>query len=114
MHADIARIYDPIPQEAYRILVDRLWPRGFKKTTTKVNTWLKEVAPSDELRSCYQHDDSKAEEFTRRYRAELDDSHAAVEQLRELITAHAPAVLVYAAKAPVNNATVLRDYLAES
>jgi len=110
MDIDIARVYDPVPGGTYRILVDRIWPRGIKKTSTKVDAWVKDVAPSPELRKWYNHDPARSEEFARRYRAELE-ANPRVGELRDLIAEHPNAVLVYAAKSPVSNASVLRDYL---
>ncbi len=112
MDIDIARIYEPIPGGTYRILVDGMWPRGIKKASTKVDTWIKSVAPSSELRKWYGHEDSKAEEFAKRYRSELDDNPDGVKELREAIAAHPNAILVYAAKSSTTNASVLQDYLA--
>ncbi|MCP2337662.1 DUF488 domain-containing protein [Actinomadura rupiterrae] len=81
------RAYDA-PEEAdgARVLVDRLWPRGLSKERADLTEWDKQVAPSDELRKWYGHDPARKDEFTRRYRAELDDPERAeiVDHLREL------------------------------
>lgn len=82
-----ARVYDEVSDEdGTRILVDRVWPRGIRKDDPRVGHWLKEVAPSTELRKWYGHDPEKKTEFAERYRAELkqDPAAGALEELREL------------------------------
>ena len=107
------RVYDdPAPQDGYRVLVDRLWPRGVSRERAAVGTWLKEVAPSTELRTWWDHDPARLKEFTDRYRTELDANPALAELLR-LLHDHPVVTLVYSAKDPhLNQAEVLRDYLA--
>src|SRR5690606_39852600 len=69
----LRRVYDePAADEGTRILVERLWPRGLKKEDVAADLWLKDIAPSAELRKWYAHDVSKWKEFSRRYRAELE------------------------------------------
>jgi uncharacterized protein YeaO (DUF488 family) len=81
----VARVYDdPSPDEGRRILVDRIWPRGFRKDDPRVGTWFKDVAPSKELRGWYNHRPERFDEFAARYRKELQGSEALVE-LRKLI-----------------------------
>lgn len=99
-HVRVARVYDdPGPHDGTRVLVDRLWPRGLSKEKAQVDEWLKEVAPSNELRKWYGHDPDKHEEFERRYVDELaDDEHAAaVDRLRELVD-DGPVTLLTATK----------------
>ena len=80
----VARVYDdPSPDDGRRILVDRLWPRGFRKDDPRVGTWLKDVAPSKELREWYNHQPERFDEFAARYRAELQGSEA-LDELRKL------------------------------
>jgi uncharacterized protein YeaO (DUF488 family) len=80
----VARVYDdPSPDEGRRILVDRLWPRGFRKDDPRVGTWLKDVAPSNELRGWYNHQRERFDEFAARYRKELQGSEA-LDELRKL------------------------------
>ena len=107
------RVYDdPAPEDGYRVLVDRLWPRGVSHERAAVGTWLKEVAPSTELRTWWDHDPARLDEFTARYRAELD-ANPAVDELRGILHHHPVVTLVYAARDPhLNQAEVLRDYLA--
>ncbi|HYB93183.1 MAG TPA: DUF488 family protein, partial [archaeon] len=70
----IKRIYEkPEREDGYRILVDRLWPRGLSKDKAKIDLWMKEIAPSDETRKWFSHDPRKWEEFKKRYKNELKD-----------------------------------------
>jgi uncharacterized protein YeaO (DUF488 family) len=80
----VARVYDdPGPDDGRRVLVDRLWPRGFRKDDLRVGTWLKAVAPSKELREWYSHQPERFDEFAARYREELHGSQA-LDELRTL------------------------------
>jgi len=75
----LKRIYDPpVPGDGYRVLVDRLWPRGLSHERARIDEWVKEVAPSTQLRAWYGHDPERFEEFQRRYRAELATGEPAV------------------------------------
>jgi uncharacterized protein YeaO (DUF488 family) len=83
----IGRIYDPASEEdGHRVLVDRLWPRGMRKSKAEIDEWCKEVAPSTELRKWYSHDPQRYAEFRRRYRLELETGEQALtlRHLREL------------------------------
>jgi len=106
------RVYSPAdPADGFRVLVDRLWPRGETKDAAHVDLWLKEVAPSAQLRKWWNHDPDLLEEFTARYRRELD-TNAAVAELRSVIAEHPVTTLLYGAKDPhLNQAEVLRAYL---
>lgn len=112
MHVHIKRIYDtPAPIDGLRVLVDRLWPRGLSKEDAAIDIWAKEIAPSNELRKWFGHDDAKCKEFTRRYQAELAERSVDVQKL---ITAAdgQTMTLVYAAKnTECNNAIVLQSCL---
>lgn len=110
----IKRIYLAAePSDGYRVLVDRLWPRGISKVKASLGLWLKEVGPSTELRRWFGHDPEKFDEFARRYRAELD-VNPAVDQLRKILTDYDAVTLLYGAKDPQHNqAVVLRDYLSK-
>jgi uncharacterized protein YeaO (DUF488 family) len=80
----LARVYeDPSPDDGQRILVDRLWPRGFRKDDPRVGTWFKDVAPSKELREWYNHQPERFDAFAARYREELQGSEA-LDELRKL------------------------------
>jgi uncharacterized protein YeaO (DUF488 family) len=108
----IKRAYEPpSPDDGTRILVDRLWPRGVKKAKAGISQWMKEIAPSNELRKWFGHDPGRWEEFRRRYRAELTGKRELVSRLREL-SREGPLTLVYSAHdAAHNQAVVLRELL---
>ena len=108
----IKRIYqEPDPADGRRILVDRLWPRGITKERARVDWWLKEIAPSDELRRWFGHDPSRWQEFGVRYRKELMAQSALLEELRAL-AARENITLLYAAKDQEhNNAVLLKELL---
>jgi uncharacterized protein YeaO (DUF488 family) len=109
----IRRVYDPPERgDGARVLVDRLWPRGLSKDKAGLAAWLKDIAPSAELRAWFGHDPERFAEFSRRYRAELAGNEAAVDELRSLI-AKGPVTLLYGAHDEAhNNAVVLADWLA--
>ncbi len=108
----LKRAYDPPePDDGVRVLVERLWPRGVKKETLALDEWLKDIAPSPELRKWYGHEVEKWEEFRRRYEAELDQHPGELAHLRELVAA-GPVTFVYAARDEQHNsARVLKEYL---
>lgn len=111
----IKRIYDePVPEDGYRILVDRLWPRGMRKERAALDMWMKDIALSSELRRWFGHDPERFDDFARRYRSELDVNKTAVEELARLLLEQRTVTLLYAAKSPIyNHAVVLRDYMRE-
>jgi len=105
----VKRVYDPIEKDdGVRILVDRLWPRGIKKD--KIDIWLKDIAPSNELRKWYNHDPNKWEEFKRRYFDELD-KNSKINELLQLIRKNENITLLYASESPYNNAIALKEYI---
>jgi len=106
----LKRAYDPpAPEDGARVLVERLWPRGVSKERAAVDFWVKEAAPSPELRRWYGHDPLKWPEFRRRYREELRARVAELEQLRTLART-GTVTFVYAARdTERNSAAVLRD-----
>jgi uncharacterized protein YeaO (DUF488 family) len=110
----LKRVYDePDPGDGTRVLVERLWPRGLSKERAHVDIWLKEIAPSRELRTWYGHDPDKFAEFRRRYETELakPTGQVALARLRELAK-QGTVTLVFAARdTQLSNATVLRDLL---
>ncbi len=111
MQVRLKRVYEPPSSEdGFRILVDRLWPRGLSKEQARIDHWLREIAPSDELRRWFGHDPQRWEEFRQRYFAELDEIR---ELLRTIRTQSSPVVtLLFAAKdTERNNAVALTDYL---
>ncbi len=105
------RIYeDPSVSDGYRVLVDRLWPRGVSKEKADLGQWLKEVAPSTKLRKWYGHEGERFPEFKRRYEEELADNPA-FDTLLALAREHKTLTLLYAAKSPKNEAAVLEEVL---
>lgn len=113
MSVHIKRIYEPFsPNDGYRVLVDRLWPRGIKKEAANIEEWLKEVAPSQKLRKWFNHDPGKWKAFIEKYTAESQGS-AAFYHLKELARQHKTITLVYSAKDEQHNqAVVLQQLLA--
>ena len=95
----VSRVYDTDPGDGERVLVDRLWPRGFRKGDPRIDRWLREVAPSTELRKWYAHQPERFDEFSARYAAELQtpDGAAALTELRDVVKA-GPVTLVTAAR----------------
>jgi uncharacterized protein YeaO (DUF488 family) len=112
MKLRLKRAYEaPQADDGFRILVDRLWPRGISQTSAGIDLWLKEIAPSDALRKWFAHDPAKWAEFRDRYFRELDDNPDAVKQLMAPVHQGA-ATLVYGAKDQEhNNAVALKEYL---
>jgi len=108
----LKRIYEqPSGQDGFRVLVDKLWPRGLRKNEVRLDLWLKEIAPSDELRKWFSHDPEKWEEFRKRYLEELELKEEYVQKLVEKAK-EADLTLLYAAKnEDFNNAAVLKGYL---
>ena len=95
----LKRIYVPAePTDGYRVLVDRIWPRGVSKEKAGIDLWMKEIAPSDQLRKWFAHDTKRWIEFQRRYREELRAKAALTEQLRELEKTHRTVTLIYSAR----------------
>lgn len=113
MMIKIKRAYQlPEDEDGYRILVDRLWPRGVSKEKVKLDLWLKEVAPSDDLRKWFSHDPGKWSEFQERYWEELKDKKNLLSKIKDLEKEKGTITLVYAAKDEEHNdAVVLRDKL---
>ena len=108
----VKRIYDDRSEDdGFRVLVDRLWPRGISKERAALALWLKEVAPSTALREWFHHEKPPFAEFARQYDAELDDNEA-VGELRAIVAAHPAVTLLVGVKdVEENHATVLRDHL---
>ena len=108
----IKRAYEaPSGADGTRILVDRLWPRGLKKTDAAISQWMKEIAPSAALRKWFGHDPKRWEEFRRRYEGELEAKVELLGELKELAK-NGPVTLVYSAHDEAHNqAIVLRDAL---
>jgi uncharacterized protein YeaO (DUF488 family) len=110
----IKRTYDaPERSDGRRILVERLWPRGMKKEAVAADAWMKEVAPSTQLRKWFDHRVERWEEFWQRYRAELDANPAAWQPIAEAAKAGSLTLLYSAHDKEHNGAVVLRDYLGD-
>jgi uncharacterized protein YeaO (DUF488 family) len=109
----IKRVYEPAAAgDGVRVLVDRLWPRGLKRDTARIDQWLKAVAPSEELRRWFNHDPERWVEFRKRYRAELARNRQSLTPLRDMLKGRKPVTLLFAARdAAHNNAVVLQAYL---
>ncbi|TAN08726.1 MAG: DUF488 family protein [Rhodanobacteraceae bacterium] len=109
------RANEPLTEaDGARILIDRLWPRGQSKDKLQLTAWVKDIAPSTELRKWFNHDPPKFAEFRARYRAELDANPGAVAELQRLLKEHPNATLLYMAHDTEHcNAVVLSEYLRE-
>ena len=109
----INRVYDPSARsDGRRFLVERLWPRGMKKEELKFDAWLKEAAPSTELRQWFSHDPAKWKEFQRRYRAELKAHPEAWQPIIEASSKGAVTLLFSSHDAEHNNVVALKGFLA--
>jgi uncharacterized protein YeaO (DUF488 family) len=108
----IKRVYEARGDaDGFRILVDRLWPRGVRKDEAEVDLWLREIAPSDELRKWFGHDPTKWLEFRRRYFAELEAKADLVAQVRDRARTGVVTLLFGAKDEEHNQAAALRDYV---
>ncbi|GBD34155.1 hypothetical protein HRbin34_00478 [bacterium HR34] len=107
----LKRIYNkPERDDGFRILVDRLWPRGVSKQKAKVDLWLKDIAPSDELRKWFGHKKERWQEFKKKYKQELKEKKDLINQIKELEKKHKTITLLFSAKdTKYNNAVVLKE-----
>ncbi len=112
MDIQIKRIYEAASDgDGFRALVDRLWPRGIRKDEINIDAWMKEIAPSAELRKWFAHDPARWTEFQQKYRRELDEHAGALAPLIDACS-RGRVTLLYAAKDEAHNdAVALRDYL---
>lgn len=116
MPVRVKRIYDPVERDdGYRVLVDRLWPRGLSRSQVRVDAWLKDLAPSDALRQWFRHDPQRWEEFQRRYAEELrsPDKQPALRILAEKART-ATITLLYAARDREHNNAIALQRIVES
>ena len=112
MNLKLKRVYEPSDKnDGTRILIDRLWPRGMTKAKAGVDIWLKELAPSAELRKWFGHDPDKWTEFKKRYRAELEENDEQLARLREEIKKGAVTLLYGAKDEEHNDAVALAEFL---
>lgn len=109
----IKRIYDePSPHDGFRVLVDRLWPRGISKEKADLDLWAKEIAPSTELRIWFNHDPEKFKDFEHQYIKELKSNNQAFNNFVKELSNHKTITLLYAAHdQKINQAFVLQKYL---
>lgn len=109
----IKRAYEkPSTDDGYRILVDRLWPRGVTKNKSSIDLWLKEISPSNELRKWFSHDLEKWNEFKKRYHVELKNEKKLLQKIKDIEKENIIVTLVYASKDDKhNNAVFLLDEL---
>jgi uncharacterized protein YeaO (DUF488 family) len=112
MGMKLKRIYEGYsPSDGYRILVERLWPRGISREDAHIDLWMKEVAPSTELRKWFNHEDAKWDEFQERYKEELSGS-CHFQDLRKIVSSHENITLIFSSKSENhNNAVVLYNML---
>ncbi len=115
MGVRVKRVYEPpAAADGFRVLVDRLWPRGLRKERAQLSLWLREAAPSDELRRWFHANPERWDEFRDRYRQELMAAPERLAPLQEQLNAGETVTLLYASREQVrNNATVLAELLAE-
>ncbi len=112
MSLAVKRVYDPpSPKDGYRVLVDRLWPRGLKKADAALDLWVKEVGPSRELREWFGHEPTRWEGFRHRYAGELDTVPESWHALAEKARRHPVTLLFGARDEEHNNAVALKAYL---
>jgi uncharacterized protein YeaO (DUF488 family) len=111
----IKRIYEPPEKEdGFRVLVDRLWPRGVSKDKARVDLWLKEIAPSDQLRKWFSHDPEKWGDFKKKYREELKTKEELLEEIKQIEKEKGIITLLYSAKdEKYNQAVALNEVLQE-
>jgi len=108
----IKRAYDKVaPDDGERILVDRLWPRGIKKDEAKIDEWIKEIAPSNELRKWFAHDPSKWKEFKKRYLDELKNQSNIIARLKSRAKNGNITLIFSARDTQHNNAAVLSEVI---
>jgi len=112
----IKRAYQPSSKDdGFRILIDRIWPRGVSKERANLDLWMKEIAPSDDLRKWFSHDPKKWNEFENRYKHELKDKKELINKIKEIEKDKEKVTLIYSAKDEKhNNAIVLENMLKKS
>ena len=109
----VKRVYEkPAKEDGWRVLVDRLWPRGMKKEAAHLDVWMKDVAPSDALRKWFGHKPEKWSKFQKKYRGELTKKKELVAELKKMAKEHGTLTLLFGAKDEEHNeAVVLADTL---
>lgn len=115
MDIKIKRIYeDPAKSDGVRILVDRIWPRGISKEKAHLDDWMKEIAPSTELRKWFDHQDERFEEFSVKYKKELQDKSDLIQELLDKAKSKRLTLLYGAKNEKHNQAVVLKEFLEEN
>ncbi len=104
----VKRVYEkPAKEDGFRVLVDRLWPRGLTKERVKADLWMKEIAPSDALRKWFGHDPEKWEEFVKRYNSEMAKKEELLAEIKRLEKEHGKVTLLYGRNDEKRNQAVL-------
>lgn len=112
MKIKLKRVYEnPSKDDGTRLLIDRLWPRGIKKENLKIDAWLKQVAPSTDLRKWYSHDLEKWPEFKKKYAAELKEHPEVLKPIKEALKKGTVTLLFSSKEVAHNHATFLKEYL---
>ncbi len=112
MDIQTKRIYEKAAnRDGTRVLVDRVWPRGVSKEEAKLDEWMKEIAPSSNLRKWFDHKEERFEEFSEKYKSELKEKSELTQKLREMAKEKRLTLLYGAKDEKHNQATVLRDFL---
>ena len=112
LNMSIKRVYEkPSPDDGYRVLVDRLWPRGLTREKAQIDEWLKEAAPSHELRRWYGHDAEKWPDFKKRYSEELGRNDDLIDAFREKVLGRKITLLYSSKEERYNNAQAFMEYL---
>lgn len=115
MTLHLKRVYDaPSAQDGYRVLVDRLWPRGLSKNVARVDLWARDVAPSNELRKWSDHEPRRWLQFRKRYGAEIEDKETLLKSLRDLAKSGRVTLLYGSRETRYNNAMALKLMLEKS
>ena len=107
----IKRIYEPVADDGFRVLVDRVWPRGLSKERAAIDDWAREIAPSTELRKWFNHDPAKWEAFQERYRKELQEKSSELQDLLQKCGSRPMTLLFGARDTEHNQAIVLKEVL---
>ena len=112
MSIKIKRVYDkPAKSDGYRVLIDRIWPRGLTKGDARIDEWLKQIAPSTGLRKWFKHDPAKWEQFKKKYAAELKEHREELEKLKRESRTRTVTLVFGAKDIAHSNATALKEYL---
>lgn len=108
----IKRAYESSSEDdGFRILVDRIWPRGVSKEKANLDTWMKEVAPSNDLRKWFSHDPKKWKEFEKKYEEELKDKNELINEIKEIEKDKGKVTLIYSAKDKEHNNAVVLEHI---